>query len=85
MTDTARELSRSATLWELIARRAALTPDATVLIEATHQRDPVGTPRASRAVRKPRLSYRVNLGRPTVGSGSRDATVRISYLVVAGT
>ncbi|MEV6956201.1 AMP-binding protein [Streptomyces sp. NPDC051183] len=34
MTDTARELSRSATLWELIARRAALTPHATVLIEA---------------------------------------------------
>ncbi|MFD4244469.1 class I adenylate-forming enzyme family protein [Streptomyces sp. NPDC058525] len=40
MTDTtpagtATELSRSATLWELIARRAALTPDTTVLIEAT--------------------------------------------------
>ncbi|WP_330331853.1 AMP-binding protein [Streptomyces sp. NBC_00536] len=33
-TDTARELERSATLWELIARRAALTPDAPVLIEA---------------------------------------------------
>ncbi|MEV8535678.1 AMP-binding protein [Streptomyces sp. NPDC051211] len=34
MTDTARELGRSATLWELIGRRAALTPDAPVLIEA---------------------------------------------------
>ncbi|QES48828.1 cyclohexanecarboxylate-CoA ligase [Streptomyces venezuelae] len=34
MTDTARELDRSATLWELIARRAAVTPDAPVLIEA---------------------------------------------------
>ncbi|MEU9142851.1 AMP-binding protein [Streptomyces sp. NPDC048349] len=33
-TGTAAELSRSATLWELITRRAALTPDATVLIEA---------------------------------------------------
>lgn len=33
-TGTATELSRSATLWELIARRAALTPDDTVLIEA---------------------------------------------------
>ncbi len=33
-TGTATELSRSATLWELIARRAALTPDTTVLIEA---------------------------------------------------
>ncbi|MFD0377994.1 AMP-binding protein [Streptomyces sp. NPDC127112] len=31
---TAVELSRSRTLWELIARRAALTPDAPVLIEA---------------------------------------------------
>lgn len=35
MTDnTAVELGRSRTLWELIARRAALTPDAPVLIEA---------------------------------------------------
>ncbi|MCJ1681487.1 AMP-binding protein [Streptomyces sp. APSN-46.1] len=33
-TDTARELGESPTLWELIARRAALTPDAPVLIEA---------------------------------------------------
>ncbi|MBT2405617.1 MULTISPECIES: class I adenylate-forming enzyme family protein [unclassified Streptomyces] len=33
-TDTAIQLSQSPTLWELIARRAALTPDATVLIEA---------------------------------------------------
>ncbi|MFC9298353.1 class I adenylate-forming enzyme family protein [Streptomyces sp. NPDC057011] len=33
-TATATELSRSATLWELITRRAALTPDTTVLIEA---------------------------------------------------
>lgn len=33
-TRTATELSRSATLWELIARRAALTPHTTVLIEA---------------------------------------------------
>ncbi len=33
-TATAVELSRSRTLWELIARRAALTPDAPVLIEA---------------------------------------------------
>ncbi|MEU9036479.1 AMP-binding protein [Streptomyces sp. NPDC048352] len=31
---TATELSRSATLWELIARRAALTPAAPALIEA---------------------------------------------------
>ncbi|KJY16943.1 MULTISPECIES: AMP-binding protein [unclassified Streptomyces] len=36
MTDTATatELSRSRTLWELITRRAALTPDTPVLIEA---------------------------------------------------
>ncbi|WP_327168269.1 class I adenylate-forming enzyme family protein [Streptomyces subrutilus] len=34
MTDTATELSRSRTLWELVARRAALTPDTTVLVEA---------------------------------------------------
>lgn len=37
MTDTetdATELSRSATLWELVSRRAARTPDAPVLIEA---------------------------------------------------
>ncbi|MDX2396218.1 MULTISPECIES: AMP-binding protein [unclassified Streptomyces] len=34
MTDTATELSRSRTLWELVARRAALTPDGPVLIEA---------------------------------------------------
>ncbi|WP_431774768.1 class I adenylate-forming enzyme family protein [Streptomyces cucumeris] len=41
MTDTARELGstaqelgRSATLWELLERRAALTPDATALIQA---------------------------------------------------
>ncbi|MFJ6798147.1 class I adenylate-forming enzyme family protein [Streptomyces sp. NPDC091268] len=33
-TDTATELSRSATLWELIVRRAELTPHTTVLIEA---------------------------------------------------
>ncbi|MGP3687759.1 class I adenylate-forming enzyme family protein [Streptomyces sp. IBSNAI002] len=45
MTDTtaagtAAELSRSATLWELIARRAALTPDTTVLIEAAETPPP---------------------------------------------
>ncbi|MFE9565636.1 class I adenylate-forming enzyme family protein [Streptomyces sp. NPDC006487] len=36
MTDnsTAVELSRSRTIWDLIARRAAMTPDAPVLIEA---------------------------------------------------
>ncbi|MET9606308.1 AMP-binding protein [Streptomyces sp. NPDC006512] len=34
MTDTATELSRSRTLWELVDRRAALTPGAAVLIEA---------------------------------------------------
>ncbi|WP_328962836.1 AMP-binding protein [Streptomyces virginiae] len=36
MTDTATatELSRSRTLWELISRRAALTPDTTALVEA---------------------------------------------------
>lgn len=33
-TATATELARSTTLWELITRRAALTPDTTVLIEA---------------------------------------------------
>lgn len=33
-TATATELSRSRTLWELVDRRAALTPDTTVLIEA---------------------------------------------------
>ncbi|WP_327253388.1 class I adenylate-forming enzyme family protein [Streptomyces sp. NBC_01244] len=43
MTDsTAVELSRSRTLWDLITRRAAMTPDAPVLIEAaedpTHDR-----------------------------------------------
>ncbi|MER5934785.1 AMP-binding protein [Streptomyces sp. NPDC002054] len=34
MDDTAHELDRSATFWELVSRRAALTPDAPVLIEA---------------------------------------------------
>ncbi|MGW0364234.1 AMP-binding protein [Streptomyces sp. NPDC002990] len=34
MAGTAEELSRSRTLWELVTRRAALTPGATVLIEA---------------------------------------------------
>lgn len=36
MTDTATatELSRSRTLWELISRRAALTPDTAALVEA---------------------------------------------------
>lgn len=40
MTDTATatELSRSRTLWELITRRAALTPDTPVLIEAAEDR-----------------------------------------------
>ncbi|WP_330297032.1 AMP-binding protein [Streptomyces sp. NBC_00503] len=33
-TDIAIDLSRSPTLWDLIARRATLTPDAPVLIEA---------------------------------------------------
>lgn len=33
-TDIAIDLSRSPTLWDLIARRAAMTPDAPVLIEA---------------------------------------------------
>ncbi|MFE3282625.1 class I adenylate-forming enzyme family protein [Streptomyces sp. NPDC059233] len=33
-TATATELGRSATLWELVARRAALSPRTTVLIEA---------------------------------------------------
>ncbi|MGW0391604.1 AMP-binding protein [Streptomyces sp. NPDC003042] len=37
MTDTATRLSRSRTLWELIDRRAALTPHATVLIEAAEE------------------------------------------------
>ncbi|MFD7028306.1 class I adenylate-forming enzyme family protein [Streptomyces sp. NPDC059917] len=36
-TDTARDLERSPTLWELIARRAALTPDAPVLVEAAER------------------------------------------------
>ncbi|MFG2578442.1 AMP-binding protein [Streptomyces malaysiensis] len=34
MTDIAHELGRSATLWELLERRAALTPDAPVLLQA---------------------------------------------------
>ncbi|MFI8105951.1 class I adenylate-forming enzyme family protein [Streptomyces sp. NPDC086023] len=34
MTDTAHELAQAPTLWELVTRRAALTPDAPVLIEA---------------------------------------------------
>ncbi|MEW2414325.1 AMP-binding protein [Streptomyces sp. NPDC046866] len=34
MADTARELAQSPTLWELVERRAALTPGAPVLIEA---------------------------------------------------
>ncbi|WP_411106945.1 class I adenylate-forming enzyme family protein [Streptomyces sp. cmx-4-9] len=45
MTDTATELGRSATLWELVARRAALTPDATVLVEAAE--DPANDRRLS--------------------------------------
>lgn len=33
MTDTARALSASSTLWELLARRADLTPDRRVLLQ----------------------------------------------------
>ncbi len=38
MADAARELEQSPTLWELLARRASLTPDAPVLIEAEGDR-----------------------------------------------
>ncbi|MFC0600451.1 class I adenylate-forming enzyme family protein [Streptomyces palmae] len=34
MSATAQELGRSATLWELLSRRAALTPDAPALLQA---------------------------------------------------
>ncbi|MBL1099387.1 AMP-binding protein [Streptomyces coffeae] len=34
MTDTAHDLGRSATLWELLERRAVLTPDGPALIQA---------------------------------------------------
>ena len=58
---------------------------APVLVEADHRRLSPGLSPASKRSRAPRMTYRVNLGRPPVGSESRDASVRISYLVVPGT
>ena len=60
-------------------------PQAPVLVEGSHHGDSLGALPASRTSRTPRLSYQLDLGRSPAGSGSHEATVRISYLVVAGT
>ncbi|MEC4016800.1 class I adenylate-forming enzyme family protein [Streptomyces sp. H27-D2] len=46
MTDIAHELGASATLWELVERRATLTPDALVFIQAASARDTSDAPDA---------------------------------------
>jgi hypothetical protein len=58
---------------------------APVLVEASHRRPSPGPAPASRRSRAPRMTYRVNLGPRPAGSDTRDASVRISYLVVPGT
>ncbi|MEV7172388.1 AMP-binding protein [Streptomyces sp. NPDC093224] len=73
MTDTATatELSRSRTLWELVARRAALTPDTTVLLEAAED------PAADR-----RLTFRALRDRAErVAAGLHDMGVRPGTVV----
>ncbi len=73
MTDTATatELSRSRTLWELVARRAALTPDTTVLLEAAED------PAADR-----RLTFRELHDRAErVAAGLHDMGVRPGTVV----
>ncbi|MFF7298342.1 AMP-binding protein [Streptomyces sp. NPDC008265] len=73
MTDTATatELSRSRTLWELVARRAALTPDTTVLLEAAED------PAADR-----RLTFRALHDRAErVAAGLHDMGVRPGTVV----
>ena len=58
---------------------------APVLVEGTPDGDSLGALPASRTAPRSRLSYQVDLGRSLAGSRSREATLRISYLVVAGT
>jgi hypothetical protein len=58
---------------------------APVLVEGTPDGHSLGALPASTTAPTPRLSYQVDLGRLPAGSGSREATLRISYLVVAGT
>lgn len=58
---------------------------APVLIEGTCRRDSRRAPPAAKRTCAPRLSYRLELGRLPLDSGSREAKVRISYLVVPGT
>ncbi|MEU6214305.1 AMP-binding protein [Streptomyces sp. NPDC047023] len=73
MTDTATatELSRSRTLWELVARRAALTPDTTVILEAAED------PAADR-----RLTFRALHDRAErVAAGLHDMGVRPGTVV----
>ncbi|MFI8362332.1 AMP-binding protein [Streptomyces sp. NPDC085612] len=73
MTDTATatELSRSRTLWELVARRAALTPETTVLLEAAED------PAADR-----RLTFRALHDRAErVAAGLHDMGVRPGTVV----
>ncbi|MEV7594910.1 AMP-binding protein [Streptomyces sp. NPDC090085] len=73
MTDTATatELSRSRTLWELVARRASLTPDTTVLLEAAED------PAADR-----RLTFRALHDRAErVAAGLHDMGVRPGTVV----
>ncbi|MCM1969136.1 AMP-binding protein [Streptomyces sp. G1] len=72
MTDnsTAVELSRSRTLWDLITRRAAMTPDAPVLIEAAD--DPADDRRLTFAELRDR-SEQVAAG--LYGMGVRPGTV----------
>ncbi|MCX4692673.1 class I adenylate-forming enzyme family protein [Streptomyces sp. NBC_01408] len=79
MTDTATELSRSATLWELIARRAALTPDTTVLIEAADEpaaTDPSTNPPTDRRLTFGQLRDRAErVAAGLHGMGVRPGTV----------
>lgn len=72
MTDnsTAVELSRSRTLWDLITRRAAMTPDAPVLLEAAE--DPADDRRLTFAELRDR-SEQVAAG--LYGMGVRPGTV----------
>ncbi|WP_327306138.1 AMP-binding protein [Streptomyces sp. NBC_01298] len=73
MTDnsTAVELSRSRTLWDLITRRAAMTPDAPVLIEAAE--DPANDRRLTFAELRDRSEQ--------VAAGLHDMGVRPGTVV----
>ncbi|MEV7561589.1 AMP-binding protein [Streptomyces sp. NPDC089795] len=74
-TTTATELSRSRTLWELISRRAALTPDTTALVEATD--DPTADPAHDRRLTFGELRDRSE----RVAAGLHDMGVRPGTVV----